>query len=105
MLIGSIDLDQEDPSKQNKITDDVGFNPNKRNVVRFPNLNMNTIREKNNDDLEKLTYHFLELMDSKKEEQPKPKKIDASLNNNFFESILYPETFSEKKHFEKNNTI
>ena len=101
MLIGSIDLDPEDPSKQNKITEDIGFNPNKRNIVRFPNLNMNTIREKNNDDLEKLTYHFLELMDSKKEEQPKPKKTDTSLNNNFLESILYPETFSEKNTLKK----
>ena len=101
MLIGSIDLDPEDPSKQNKITEDIGFNPNKRNIVRFPNLNMNTIREKNNDDLEKLTYHFLELMDSKKEEPPKPKKTDTSLNNNFLESILYPETFSEKNTLKK----
>ena len=101
MLIGSIDLDPEDPSKQNKITEDIGFNPNKRNIVRFPNLNMNTIREKNNDDLEKLTYHFLELMDSKKEEQPKPKKSDNCLNNNFLESILYPETFSEKNTLKK----
>ena len=101
MLIGSIDLDPEDPSKQNKITEDIGFNPNKRNIVRFPNLNMNTIREKNNDDFEKLTYHFLELMDSKKEEQPKPKKSDNCLNNNFLESILYPETFSEKNTLKK----
>ena len=101
MIIGSIDIEPEDPSKQIKIPDDIGYNPNKRGITRIQNLNMNTLREKNNDDLEKLTYHFLELMDSNKEEQPKQKKSDNSLNNNYFESILYPDTFNEKNNLKK----
>ena len=101
MIIGSIDIEPEDPSKQIKIPDDIGYNPNKRGITRIQNYNMNTLREKNNDDLEKLTYHFLELMDSNKEEQPKPKKSDNSLNNNYFESILYPDTFNEKNNLKK----
>ena len=101
MIIGSIDIEPEDPSKQIKIPDDIGYNPNKRGITRIQNYNMNTLREKNNDDLEKLTYHFLELMDSNKEGQPKPKKSDNSLNNNYFESILYPDTFNEKNNLKK----
>ena len=101
MIIGSIDIEPEDPSKQIKIPDDIGYNPNKRGITRIQNYNMNTLREKNNDDLEKLTYHFLELMDSNKVEQPKPKKSDNSLNNNYFESILYPDTFNEKNNLKK----
>jgi hypothetical protein len=58
---------------------------------------MNTLKEKNNDDLEKLTIHYLELINSKKEDSHKTKKkIDSSLNNNYYENILYPEAFSEK---------
>ena len=53
------------------------------------------------DNLEKLTYHFLELMDSNKDEHQKQKKSDNSLNNDFFENILYPDTFSEKNTLKK----
>ena len=101
MIIGSIDLDPEDPTKQIKIPDDIGYNPHKRGITRVQNYNINTLREKNNDDLEKLTYHFLELMDSNKDEHQKQKKSDNSLNNDFFENILYPDTFSEKNTLKK----
>ena len=101
MILGSIDLDPEDPTKQIKIPDDIGYNPHKRGYTRVQNYNMNTLREKNNDDLEKLTFHFLELMDSNKDEHPKQKKSDNSLNNDFFENILNPDTFSEKNNLKK----
>jgi len=97
MILGAIDIDPEDNSKKIKITEDIGFNPNKRNITRINNFNMNTLKEKNNDDLEKLTIHYLELINSKKEDSHKTKKkIDSSLNNNYYENILYPEAFSEK---------
>ena len=97
MILGAIDIDPEDNSKKIKITEDIGFNPNKRNITRINNFNMNTLKEKNNDDLEKLTIHYLELINSKKEDSHKTKKkIDSSLNNNYYENILYPEAFSDK---------
>ena len=34
MIIGTIELDPEDPTKQIKITDDIGFNPSRRNIIR-----------------------------------------------------------------------
>ena len=102
MIIGTIDIEPEDPKKEKKITEDIGYNPNKRNITKISNLNLNTIREKNNDDLEKITLHYLELLDTKTGETKKiPKKPDNSINNNFFENILYPETFSEKNTIKK----
>ena len=101
MIIGSIDLDPEDPTKQIKIPNDIGFNPNKRGISRVQNYNLNTLKEKNNDDLEKLTFQFLELMGPNKGAHPKQKKSENSLNNDFFENILYPDTFSEKNTLKK----
>ena len=102
MLIGSIDIELEDSKKDKKITEDIGYNPNKRNIPKIPNLNLNTIKEKKNEDLEKITLHYLELLDSKKDETKKiPKKPDNAINNNFFENILYPEAFSEKNTLKK----
>ena len=46
MLIGSIDIELEDSKKDKKITEDIGYNPNKRNIPKIPNLNLNTIKEK-----------------------------------------------------------
>ena len=49
------------------------------------------MKEKRNDDFDKLTLHYLELLDTKKEDSQKPmKKTDNSFNNNFFDSFLYP---------------
>ena len=66
MIIGNIEIEPEDPLKQNKITEDIGYNPNKKYIVRVPNFNLNTIKEKKNDDIEKLTLHYLELLEPKK---------------------------------------
>ena len=102
MIIGTIDIEPEDPSKQIKITEDIGHNPNKRNIPRVPNFNMNILKEKKNEDLEKLTLHYLELLDSKKEDTQKvKKKADLTFNNNYYDSFLYPEAFSEKNTIRK----
>ncbi len=103
MIIGNFEPEPEDPSKQKKITEDIGYNPNKRSIIKLPNFNLNTIKEKKNDDLEKLTLHYLELLDTKKEDPQKiKKKTDSSFNNNYFDSFLYPEAFSEKNTFKKS---
>ena len=103
MIIGNIEIEPEDPSKQNKITEDIGYNPNKKNIVRVPNFNLNTIKEKKNDDIEKLTLHYLELLEPKKEDSQKiTKKTENSFNNNFYDSFLYPEAFSEKNTHKKS---
>ena len=38
MIIGTIELDPEDPSKQIKITDDIGFNPS---TIKFKIMSSN----------------------------------------------------------------
>ena len=103
MIIGQIEIEPEDPSKQKKITEDIGYNPNKKNIIRIPNFNLNTIKEKKNDDLEKLTLHYLELLEPKTEDSQKViKKTETSTtNNNFYDSILYPEAFPEKNIHKK----
>lgn len=103
MIIGNFEPEPDEPSKQKKITEDIGYNPNKRSIIKLPNFNLNTIKEKKNDDLEKLTLHYLELLDTKKEDPQKiKKKTDSSFNNNYFDSFLYPEAFSEKNTFKKS---
>ena len=74
MIIGTIDIEPEDPSKEIKITEDIGYNPNKRSVSRTPNFNLNIIKEKKAEDIDKLTYQYLELIDSKKENPIKKEK-------------------------------
>ena len=102
MIIGNIDIEPEDSTKPKKITEDIGYNPNKRSIIRIPNFNLNTIKEKKNDDLEKLTMHYLEILDTKKEDSKRTmKKTDNSFNNNYFDSFLYPEAFSEKNTIKK----
>ena len=60
MIIGTIELDPEDPSKQIKITDDIGFNPSRRHIVRNRNFNMNVMTEPNmKEDIDRLTYQYL----------------------------------------------
>ena len=103
MIIGTIDIEPEDPSKEIKITEDIGYNPNKRSVSRTPNFNLNIIKEKKAEDIDKLTYQYLELIDSKKENPiKKEKKLDLNTNN-YFDSILtpYQELFNEKNTLKK----
>ena len=105
MILGNVELEPEDPSKKIKITEDIGYNPNKRNITRIPNFNLNTIKQKNNnDDIEKLTLQYLELVDSKKEDSKKiEKKQSFDINNNLYDSLLspYQEFFSEKNTLKK----
>ena len=96
MIIGQLEIEPEDPSKQIKITEDIGHNPDKKNITRLPNFNLNTIKDKKNEDLEKLTLHYLELLNSKKDDSHKMKKTNNTFNNNFYDSFLYPEAFNEK---------
>ena len=66
MIIGTIELDPEDPSKNIKVTDDIGFNPSRRNIIRNQNLNMNLMTEKNTkEDIDRLTYQYFDLSDNK----------------------------------------
>ena len=98
MIIGTINIDSEDNKKNPPITEDIGFNPSRRNIIRNQNLNMNILPEKTKDDVDKLTYHYLELLDAPKEEKPKEnnftksKLTDMYNTNNFYTSLLYPET-------------
>ena len=104
MIIGIIDIEPEDNNKKNIITKDIGFNPSRRNIIRNQNLNMNILAEKTKDDVDKLTYHYLELSDTPKEEKTqekhftKSKLTDIYNTNNFYTSLLYPEG-----PFESNN--
>lgn len=108
MIIGTIELDPEDPSKQIKITDDIGFNPSRRNIIRNQNFNMNLMTEKNTkEDIDRLTYQYFDLSDNKNEEI-KNKFSEENLNNtksskitNNFTGFLYPEIKNE----DKNNNI
>ena len=65
---------------------------------------MNILAEKTKDDVDKLTYHYLELSDTPKEEKTqekhftKSKLTDIYNTNNFYTSLLYPEG-----PFESNN--
>ena len=109
MIIGTIELEPEDQNKKNIITEDIGFNPSRRNIIRNQNLNMNIIPEKTKDDVDKLTYHYLELADAPKEEFPektfntaKPKLNNMFNNNNFYTSLLYPD-FPFEPNINKNN--
>ena len=106
MIIGTIELDPEDPSKQIKITDDIGFNPSRRNIIRNQNFNMNLMTEKNTkEDIERLTYQYFDLSDNKNGEI---KSSEANMNNtkssnnNFYTGFLYPEIPNEDN---KNNNI
>ena len=98
MIIGTINIDSEDNKKNPPITEDIGFNPSRRNIIRNQNFNMNILPEKTKDDVDKLTYHYLELLDAPKEEKPKEnnftksKLTDMYNTNNFYTSLLYPET-------------
>ncbi len=110
MIIGTIELDPEDPSKQIKITDDIGFNPSRRNIIRNQNLNMNLMTEKNTkEDIDRLTYQYFDLSDNKNGEI-KNKFSEENLNNtksskitnNFYTGFLYPDIQNEDN---KNNNI
>ena len=101
MIIGTIELDPEDPTKQIKITDDIGFNPSRRNIIRNQNFNNNIITEKMKDDVDKLSYKFLQLPTDTNENN-KGLTLEQKLNitkyskledtdKNFYTEFLYPD--------------
>ena len=109
MLVSLSGLEPEDANKNHKIAEDIGFNPSRRNIIRNKNLNMNILPEKTKDEVDKLTYHYLELLDSPKEEiipdtNKNETKTKAKLNNtnNFYTNFLYPDVPFEP-HANKNN--
>ena len=78
MLVGLSGLEPEDKIEKHKITENIGFNSSRRNILRNQNLNMNILPEKTKDDVDKLTYHYLELSDSPKEEIELDKNINTT---------------------------
>lgn len=108
MIIGTIELDPEDPSKQIKITDDIGFNPSRRNIIKNKNFNMNLMTEKNTkEDIDRFTYQYFDLSNNKNEEikeenMNNTKSSKITNNNNFYTGFLYPEIPNEDN---KNNNI
>ena len=88
MLIGSIELELKDDKKKPKITEDIGFNPSRKNIIRNQNFNMNVMTEKAKEDIDKLTFQYLQLSDNTKEDN---KLQSTETANNFYTGILYPE--------------
>ena len=102
MIIGTIEIEPEDPSKQIKITDDIGFNPLRRNIIRNHNFNFNLMTEKNTkEDIDRLSYQFFDLSVKNGEikknyigenmDITKSPKIDNNNNTGF----LYPKIQNE----------
>ena len=91
---------EQEEKKKVIITESIGFNPSRRNIIRNQNHNMNLMTEKKKEDVDKLTYHYLELSDTPKDEIIPENKINntkSKLNsvynsNNFYTSLLYPES-------------
>ena len=105
MIIGGIELEPEDPSKQIKITDNIGFNPSRRNIIRNQNFNMNLITEKNTkEDINRLTYQYFDLSENNKGEIKSSEENMNNTNNinNFYTGFLYPEIQNEDN---KNNNV
>ena len=97
MLLSLVGMELEDKKKE-AITENIGFNPSRRNIIRNQNHNMNLMTEKKKEDIDKLTYHYLELSDTPKEEiipenknSTKSKLNNIYNSNNFYTSLLYPE--------------
>ena len=88
MLIGSIELELKEDKNKSKITEDIGFNPSRKNIIRNQNFNMNIMTEKAKEDIDKLTFQYLQLSDNSKEDN-KLQLTDTA--NDFYTGILYPE--------------
>jgi len=99
MLIGSIELELKDDKKKSKITEDIGFNPSRKNIIKNQNFNMNVMTEQAKEDIDKLTFQYLQLSDNSKEDN---KFQSTDTTNNFYTGILYPEE-PRKTGFKFNN--
>lgn len=113
MLIGTLQLEPEDTSKSKEITEKIGYNPSRKNIVINQNFNMNIMPEKIKDDVDKLTYQYLQLAGSSKEDNkgqfseisPNRTKYPKLMytDNNFYTGLLYPEP--PKDNFNRTNNI
>ena len=113
MLIGTLQLEPEDTSKSKEITEKIGYNPSRKNIVINSNFNMNIMPEKIKDDVDKLTYQYLQLAGSSKEDNkgqfseisPNRTKYPKLMytDNNFYTGLLYPEP--PKDNFNRTNNI
>lgn len=110
MIIGNA-FEIEDNNKKKLITEKIGFNPIRKNIIRNQNFNMNLMTEKTNDEVDKLTYHYLELSETPKDEISPENHINntkyTKLNNmhntnNFYTGLLYPDEPFEN-HTYRNN--
>ena len=110
MIIGEINIYGDD-NKKKPITETIGFNPSRRNIIKNHNLNMNIMTEKTKDDVDKLTYHYLELSEAPVEEKTLDinstvtkysKMKDMYSTNNFYNSLLCPEEPFEINANKKN---
>ena len=64
MIIGTIETpDQIKKEKEPKIQTEIGFNKNRRNIIRNTNYNMNTLKDNNIEKFDKLTIQFMQLSD------------------------------------------
>jgi hypothetical protein len=99
MIIGEINI-YDDEDKRKPITETIGFNPSRRNIIRNQNFNMNIMTEKKKEDVDKLTYHYLELSEAPLEEKTHDinsittkysKMKEMYTTNNFYNSLLCPE--------------
>ena len=88
MLLGSIELELKGDKKKSKITEDIGFNPSRKNIIKNQNFNMNVMTENAKEDIDKLAFQYLQLSDNSKEDN---KFQSTDTTNNFYTGILYPE--------------
>ena len=78
MIIGTIETpDQIKKEKEPKIQTEIGFNKNRRNIIRNTNYNMNTLKDNNIEKFDKLTIQFMQLSD----EPVDIKKLTESFQN------------------------
>ena len=110
MIIGEININ-DDEDKRKPITETIGFNPSRRNIIKNQNFNMNIMTEKTREDVDKLTYHYLELSEAPLEEKTHDinsittkysKMKEMYTTNNFYNSLLCPEEPCEINAPKKN---
>ena len=110
MIIGSISIPEyEKKEKSVLVKDDIGFNKNRRNIIKNTNFNMNTMKEKTADKFNKLSLKTLKLSDEPTDLKnqttventnifPEHKKTyQTNLgSNSFYTNLLYPIGKNEK---------
>ena len=110
MIIGTIPIPEyEEKEKNNLIKDDIGFNKNRKNIIKNTNFNMNIMKEKTVDEFNKLSIKNLQLSDDPTDiknftvneshnifpEHKKPIQTNFG-SNSFYTNLLYPIEKREK---------